>query len=179
MRECEVLVQWECEFLSTCKLHECPCSLSAGALHFFAKMTPVDWLAEEYKILQSKIDKIGEDRFKVRTWSVTIALGFVLGEKVFSAIPPVALLLAFPTVGIFHLLEHRQRDLGRKLGKRARQIEYMLKKYGRFAPNEKITAEGRSNLLSLHYIPGIANLLFGSERAEKATKFPWSWFKHK
>src|SRR5437899_887569 len=118
-------------------------------------MTQHEWLLEEYKILQSKIDTIGEDRFKVRAWSVTITLGLIIGEKLFDAIPPPALGLALASVVLFHMLEHRQRDLARRVGGRAREIERILRRLSRIGSEEKISLEKRADLLSLHSVPGI------------------------
>ena len=89
-----------------------------------------DWLLEEYKLLQSKIDKIGEDRFKVRTWSVTITMGLSLGARISATFSPVTLVFALLTVSIFHLVEHKQRGLGRKLGDRALKLEALIRNRG-------------------------------------------------
>ncbi len=41
----------------------------------------VDLIVSEYAILQSKIDKIGEFKFKVRGWSLTLIVAFVVLTK--------------------------------------------------------------------------------------------------
>ena len=38
-----------------------------------------DLLLDEYKILQAKIDKLGEDMFKVRSWCITVFSGILAG----------------------------------------------------------------------------------------------------
>src|ERR1041384_5656276 len=122
---------------------------------------PTDWLVEEYKILQSKIDKIGEDRFKVRTWSVTVTMGLLLGAKISATFSPATLIFALLTVSIFHLVEHKQRGLGRKLGDRALKLEALIRRTaGAGAPA---------------HIPEIAGVLRGWASAEYRRKISRTW----
>ena len=48
---------------------------------------------EEYKILQDKIDKIGDFRFKIKGWTITLFTGFILGT-IASPLPRIAFLFA-------------------------------------------------------------------------------------
>lgn len=124
-----------------------------------------DWLLEEYKLLQSKIDKIGEDRFKVRTWSVTLTMGLLLGAKISSTLSPAALSFAFLTVIMFHLVEHKQRGLGRKLGDRALKLEALIR-------NRAQASSSGSGTAQEHY-PEIAVSLRSRTSAEYKRSISW------
>lgn len=71
-----------------------------------------NWLLEEYKIIQAKIDKFGEDRFKVRSWSVTLVSGLVVGAHLSSLDVPAILLFATAAVFLFHFAWVRFKPLG-------------------------------------------------------------------
>jgi len=81
-------------------------------------------LADEYKILQDKIDKIGSFRFTIKGWSVTAVIAA-------SALGSTAGLLAVVTVsvglilmlGFFFWFEFEQVKLSRLFGDRARRLE--------------------------------------------------------
>ena len=124
-----------------------------------------DWLLEEYKLLQSKIDKIGEDRFKVRTWSVTLTMGLLLGAKISSVLSPAALSFAFLTVIMFHLVEHKQRGLGKKLGDRALKLEALIRNRAQEATSE--------SGVSQEYSPKIAVTLRSRTSAEYKRNISW------
>jgi hypothetical protein len=52
-----------------------------------AEPGPLDELAtkfawDEYKLLQDKLDKLGDFRFRVKTWAVTISSGLIAGGAV-------------------------------------------------------------------------------------------------
>lgn len=87
---------------------------------------PDKWLLEEYKIIQSKIDKFGEDRFKVRSWCVTLVSGLMVSAKLSNINPLPILLSAFVAAILFNLVEQQQRDTQRRLGIRACEIEDIL-----------------------------------------------------
>ena len=122
------------------------------------------WLVEEYKLIQSKIDKLGEDRFKVRSWCVTLVSGLVVGAKFTTITLSPILLFAMLAVFLFHLVEHQQRETSRRLGWRAREIERALAK------------QDESELRKeLEYVPGIANHLSQLSSSDRRVKFPWPW----
>ncbi len=77
-------------------------------------------LLEEYKLIQAKIDKLGEDKFKVRSWCFTLLTGGVVAMRYFgilenSWVSLGILLLLLPAVGAFHLVDLRQRQLSKRL----------------------------------------------------------------
>lgn len=85
-------------------------------------------LLEEYKLIQAKIDKLGEDKFKVRSWCFTLLTGVVVAMRYFgileiSWVSLWILLMLLPAVFAFHLVELRQRQLSKRLGYRAAAIE--------------------------------------------------------
>lgn len=82
---------------------------------------------EEYKILQGKIDKIGEFHFKIKEWSITIVLAFVLGTRAFQA-PAPYLLILLPVILVLWLLEKQQTVLQRRFGARALLLEQLIRK---------------------------------------------------
>jgi len=81
----------------------------------------VSALLEEYKIIQSKIDKIGEFQLKVRSWSITLEialLGAIFTEKVPPELFYWAILFIVLIVFIFHFHEQEQREIQSYLSER-------------------------------------------------------------
>src|SRR5690242_14539505 len=101
-------------------------------------VTNGELLLDEYKLLQDKIDKLGEDKFKVRSWCITLATGVIAGAKLAGGLSPSILLLVFPIVAAFHLVEHRQRQIAARFGMRAREIELQWRQQLRNAKKEAI-----------------------------------------
>lgn len=110
-----------------------------------------DWLFEEYKIVQAKIDKLGEDMFKVRSWCITLFTGVAVGAKFSGGFSISVPLILFPIVLAFQLIEYRQRQISRRSIKQLRNIEakvrHSLRKAGRglfSAPNfgTRLLADG-------------------------------------
>jgi hypothetical protein len=85
-------------------------------------------LREEYEQIQSKIDKIGEFKFIVKGWALTILSGFGLGVFTYSEIPWYAVLALLPVIGIFHFLEREQDLYQTRLERRISQIEIFLRR---------------------------------------------------
>ena len=84
-----------------------------------------DW--EEYKILQDKLDKIGEFRFKMKGWTITLFSGFVLGSFV-SPLPKISFLFAFVIVALFHYFERYQSIWHKVYSNRIFDLENHLRK---------------------------------------------------
>ena len=85
-------------------------------------------LKEEYKLIQGKIDKLGEDKFKVRTWCFTIFTAVVAAAKLLGVTPTISnaigfLILFLPLIAAFQLVELRQKQIQQRLGERALDIE--------------------------------------------------------
>jgi len=85
-------------------------------------------LLEEYKIVQVKIDKLGEDMFKVRSWCITLFTGVAAGAKLSGGLSPLVVLILAPIVLAFQLVEYRQRQIVRRSSKRARDIETLFRR---------------------------------------------------
>jgi hypothetical protein len=84
-------------------------------------------LAEDYKILQDKIDKIGGFRFTIKGWSLTLIVAAILSgaaNKVSPRylIPTVMVLFTW----VFFWIEKTQTDLSAAFGQRAREIETIV-----------------------------------------------------
>jgi len=82
-----------------------------------------DW--EEYKILQGKLDKIGDFRFRIKSWTITLFTGFVLGSFA-SPLPKVSFLFAFVIVALFHYFERYQLIWQKAYLKRIIELEKHL-----------------------------------------------------
>jgi uncharacterized membrane protein len=80
---------------------------------------------EEYRLVQEKIDKIGEFRFIVRGWAVTLATAIV-GAAEIAKLHPGSMLLAIIALGVFAAVERQQERVGDTLGRRARHLETYL-----------------------------------------------------
>jgi len=128
-------------------------------------------LLEEYKIIQGKIDKLGEDKFKVRSWSFTLLTGGVAVAKFSgtlenSSLGPYLLLLFLPAVAAFHLVELRQRQIGKRLGLRAEAIEFIWRR------------SSRSENGSYEPTPQLARHMIREGRSEKARSRRFYWWKN-
>src|SRR5258708_7784050 len=77
---------------------------------------------EEYKIIQSKIDNIGEFAQRVRGWSLTITAGIVAAAATKELSAWWALAAIIPTV-FFKLAEDYQKRLQGVLIRRALRLE--------------------------------------------------------
>src|SRR6266487_1983549 len=127
-------------------------------------------LLEEYKLIQGKIDKLGEDKFKVRSWSFTLLTGGVAVAKFSGTLEnswlgPFLLLLFLPAVAAFHLVELRQRQIGKRLGLRAEAIELIWRR------------SSRSGNGSYGPTPQLARHMIREGRAEKARTPRMFWWK--
>ncbi len=83
----------------------------------------VERLSNEYGIIQQKIDNIGDFKFKVRGWLITIYSAFLF--SIFSAQLPIHLCIPVGLfiIFIFFYLEREQLILQHKLSNRAKKIE--------------------------------------------------------
>jgi hypothetical protein len=132
----------------------------------------LDRMWEEYKLVQAKIDKIGDFQFKVKSWSAAL-LGAVLSGAVAAPRFPIAMMAmvgAAFLVLIFHLSERRQRQLSRLLGRRASDLE---RAFSELPPiSDKLIWERiQRRIPSLRSIPGIASSIVG----KKDEKWDGQW----
>ncbi|MBJ6752681.1 hypothetical protein [Geomonas anaerohicana] len=82
-------------------------------------------LTAEYEILQEKLDKIGEFKFKIRGWSITV-LSAALAGLISQDMSPIYWVVTFIIPLTFHYQEYEQEVLGVALGRRAKTIEQFL-----------------------------------------------------
>jgi hypothetical protein len=113
-----------------------------------------DRLWDEYRLIQSKIDKIGEFQFKVKSWSVTV-LGAALFGGAATAHFGTALFCALVIAVLFHLSERRQRSLSKRLGRRALAIEHAFTDFPPYADTIQWRATQR-RIPAMRSVPGIA-----------------------
>ena len=118
---------------------------------------------EEYKILQSKIDKASDYRFTVRGWSATIILGLLLGSSAADA-PKYVLLFPLPIIFLFFLMEEQQNTVQNTLQKRALSLERILQKEGKTYIDPNRFAE------PIGPVPGIATALNRAGRSASGRK---------
>lgn len=123
----------------------------------------LDFLSDEYKILQDKIDKIGGFRFTIKGWSITLVVAALFAGSATSTIPLwllAGVLLLF--IFMFYSVERKQANLSRRFGQRCRKIEHVVSKLLRYSSNGTRLPE----FVSLHYAPGIANHLLLTDPTE-------------
>jgi hypothetical protein len=56
-----------------------------------------EWFLEEYKLIQAKIDKVLDSQFQVRSWSISLLTGFVVGVFATQR-SPLTLIFALPAI---------------------------------------------------------------------------------
>jgi hypothetical protein len=90
-------------------------------------------LQEEYELIQGKIDELGEFKFRVRGWSLTLQTAIIaaaLSGKAFEAPSPklyvCASIGALVIIGLFHMLEQEKEFFSAALSNRAVLIERAL-----------------------------------------------------
>src|ERR1700679_3093555 len=125
---------------------------------------PDDPVLEEYKLLQSKIDKASDYRFTIRGWSATIILGLVLGSSAADA-PKYILLFPLPVIFLFFLMEEQQNDVQNILQRRALSLERILQ-----AANKQTYKDPNPYGDPIGPVPGIATALNRSGRSATGRK---------
>ena len=114
----------------------------------------VNFLVDEYKILQDKIDKIGAFRVTIKGWAVTVAVAALAAISSGKGLSPTTTAIALTfLLGWFFWFEREQVHLGWKFNGRVRHIEIQIEKRRR--------AMGISVAFSS---PNIARSLFGGKR---------------
>jgi hypothetical protein len=115
-------------------------------------------MLEEWKIVQTKIDKIGEFRFHIKNWAVTVAVAFMVGAYVTNT-PPYLILAALLPTWAFFLVEKRQEKILSVLMTRAERLERAMQ---RLAASLRTEAESESlaELMgAAGSVPGLAGAL--------------------
>jgi hypothetical protein len=82
-------------------------------------------LENEYNLIQEKIDKIGEFKFKVRGWLITILSAIFVGLAT-SQIPLAFTPFVFILLFVFHFQEREQLELQNSLSSRILLIEMAM-----------------------------------------------------
>ena len=102
----------------------------------------VPW--EEFKVIQDKIDRISDFRFRVRGWVVALVTGLLLAavsEKI--PVPAFAYLFAMLPLALFHVMEARQDAWHAALSSRAIRLERKLRGKEGFSPRLASTLLGK------------------------------------
>lgn len=131
-------------------------------------------LREEYALIQAKIDHVGEFKFRVRGWSLTLQTamwGALFTGK--TAIPVTYLGLAtllFTMLGVvflFHFLEQEQESISRALRQRAGYLEKTLDQLTvtRGWPEERKRLSLQHSLDEIESTPRIAATMRNAARA--------------
>jgi hypothetical protein len=116
----------------------------------------IQQIADEYKLLQDKIDKIGAFRFTIKGWSLTLVVATVLAGTSSKTLPiQLVLFLLFAFVVVFFFVEKKQTDLSRSYVQRVLQIESVISNALRKTANGTRLRE----LDRLLYAPGVAHYL--------------------
>lgn len=82
---------------------------------------------EEYKLLQDKIDKIGDFRFRIKSWAMTLLTGLIIGGFA-SDIPTVIFLIGLPIIAMFHIFDLNQSIWHDAFVRRLSKIEFILRR---------------------------------------------------
>jgi hypothetical protein len=124
-----------------------------STLMFIKDDSVVELLMKEYSVLQGKIDRIGEFRFTIKGWALTLNTGAVVAAFATSLHTVTAILLVFGLLFALWRLEWRQVRLSNIFQDRALRIEKVI--------TRRLEAHGlrRSDLISVMRIPGIAHEL--------------------
>lgn len=117
-------------------------------------------LWDEYKLVQEKLDKIGEFQFKIKSWSATLLGAVLFGGAAYSRIP-AALISALVLAAVFQLVETRQHRLRKALGRRALTIEHAFRHFPLIADSEHWKSAIQRNP-SIRSVPSIARSMGGS-----------------
>jgi hypothetical protein len=122
-------------------------------------------ISEEYNLIQSKIDGIGEFKFKVRGWLITI-LSAILATLITDKIPHPFDYFIFIIPLIFHLLEREQTEIQGILSDRARRLEkaITLFKFPKSMSQNKLQVLQQIVLNDIESSPRIAVLLHNGAR---------------
>jgi hypothetical protein len=104
---------------------------------------------EEYKVIQDKIDRIGDFRFRLRSWMITLVAAAAAASRP-AKLPPEVFILGFVVILTFYRLEAVQSRWERALGNRAGLLE--------------------AELRSSYGAPGIVNTLFFASRTARYRK---------
>jgi hypothetical protein len=121
-----------------------------------------DRLWDEYKLVQAKLDKVGDNRFKIKSWSATLMGALLIGGGATDK-PGAALISGLAIAFSFHLSELRQRALERRFSARALSLERAFLSFPPIADRKQWGAAKR-RVPEMRFVPGIAFALAARER---------------
>jgi hypothetical protein len=132
----------------------------------------IESLRTEYVTIQGKIDNIGEFKFKVRGWLITIYSAFVYGAITSQITFILILPLGFFVVFVFQILEREQLRQQYKLQNRAKRIEYSLYVLTQKVYDDELTKNHdiRKVIKELESTPRIAIELLSAEQKKKSLR---------
>jgi Flp pilus assembly protein TadB len=123
-------------------------------------------MLEEWKILQAKVDKIGEFRFHIKNWAVTVAVAFIIGVYVTYALPWLVLAALVPTWAFF-LVENRQQKILHVLMTRAERLELAMQRLATSMRTEAEMNSLKELLGAVGSVPGTAGALRTFSRSRR------------
>lgn len=98
---------------------------------------------DEYKLLQGKVDNIGDFRFRIKSWAMTLLMGFVIGGFA-SKIPTIMYLtVLLPLMIMFHIFDRNQSIWLGAFTQRLRKIELVLRKENKTSSRSKFFTKDR------------------------------------
>jgi hypothetical protein len=138
----------------------------------------LDRLQSEYDIIQGKIDNIGDFKFKVRGWLITVYSAFLYsifsGQVPITTCIPVGLFIVL----IFYFLEREQVILQHRLSNRAKKIEKAVHILGQKIHEVGINKERliKSILNEIESSPRIGVIMISGQRlaGQGQIKFKWT-----
>ncbi len=115
-------------------------------------------MLEEWKVIQTKIDKIGEFRFHIKNWAVTVAVAFIVGAYVTNSPPSLIMAVLLPTWAFF-LVEKRQEKILSVLVTRAERLERAMQRLAASLRTEAESAPLVKLMGAAGSVPGLAGAL--------------------
>ena len=92
-------------------------------------LKPDEYRWEEYRLVQEKIDKLGDFKFHLKNWMIGLVTGILIGGHITNQ-SVRAHITSFVVIIAFFLLETLQANYESALGLRARIIESNLRRQG-------------------------------------------------
>lgn len=84
-------------------------------------------LWDEFKLVQDKMDRIGDFHFRVRTWAITLVTGAVVAG-ITNKVAWYIYIATFPLIVSFNVIDKAQTHWQEALASRARQIENIFRR---------------------------------------------------
>jgi hypothetical protein len=118
---------------------------------------------EEYKLLQEKIDKIGDFRFRIKSWAMTLITGFIVGGFA-SDIPTILYLVGLPIICMFHIFDLNQSIWHTAFIQRLSRIEFLLRTKSKPVGSTKYFARERKT-------PGVVAAITEAMKTSKSRRW--------